>query len=211
MRVEETEKPAWTLADGGMSVITEAAARTGIRGLRVTDTSDKKGSNCRSAPVPITAGKTYALSFWGRVLEGDGAVGVYIQFADTDRRVLTSPSATRDHPGHSGRQGRWHAFTLCGRAPPESAMIVGLGHSFVASRGIADVDDFALTSERGRGRKMRIGIACVHRGAVSRRPILRASRRSPLGSRPRRTVLDVLPPIASMDRLAALPEAAACC
>ncbi|HHU14799.1 MAG: heparinase [Kiritimatiellia bacterium] len=155
---EETEKPAWTLADGGMSVITEAAARTGIRGLRVTDTSDKKGSNCRSAPVPITAGKTYALSFWGRVLEGDGAVGVYIQFADTDRRVLTSPSRYGEIiQAIQGDKGEWHAFTLCGRAPPESAMMWVWVHSFVASRGIADVDDFALTElSEAEAEKMRI-------------------------------------------------------
>jgi hypothetical protein len=79
---EDTEKQGWTIVDAGLSVITTEAARTGTRGLRVTDTSDRQGSSCRSAPVPVTAGKTYALSFWGRVLEGDGAVGVYMQFAD---------------------------------------------------------------------------------------------------------------------------------
>jgi len=142
---EDTEKQGWTIADAGLSVITPEAARTGTRGLRVTDTSDRQGSSCRSAPVPVTAGKTYALSFWGRVLEGDGAVGVYMQFADAKGHVLTSPSRHGEIiQTIQGDKGVWQAFTLYGQAPPNATAMWVWVHSFTGSLGAADADDFTL-------------------------------------------------------------------
>lgn len=142
---EDVEAPAWMIADPGLSVIAAEAAHTGKRGLRVTDTSDAQGSSCRSVPVPVAAGKTYALSFWGRVLENDGAVGVYMQFADAKGRVLTSPSRHGEIiQTIQGAKGEWQAFTLVGLAPPEAAAMWVWVHSFNGGCGAADADDFAL-------------------------------------------------------------------
>ncbi|HRR32937.1 MAG TPA: heparinase II/III family protein [Kiritimatiellia bacterium] len=143
---EDTEALAWTIADAGMSVITKEAARTGERGLRVTDTSGSQGSSCRSVAVPVTVGKTYALSFWGRVWENDGAVGVYLQFANAKGQVLTSPSRHGEIiQTIQGDKGEWRAFTVYGEAPPESTVMWVWVHSFNGSCGMADVDDFAVT------------------------------------------------------------------
>ena len=87
----------WFLSDKGMSRIIPEAAHAGKFGLRVVDTSDTIGSSCRSAQIPVTPGKTYALHFWARAQEGDGAVGVYLQYFDAKGRNLTTSDLNEEH------------------------------------------------------------------------------------------------------------------
>ncbi|HQL50301.1 MAG TPA: heparinase II/III family protein [Kiritimatiellia bacterium] len=208
---EDTHTPAWTISDAGLSVIAEEAAHTGKRGLRVTDAADDQGSSCRSAPVPVTADKTYALSFWGRVLENDGAVGVYMQFADAKGSVLTSPSRHGEIiQTIQGAKGEWQAFTLVGLAPPEAAALWVWVHSFNGGCGAADADDFALAElSDAEAEKVRVtALRTSRNGFPPPDPARVAEIAAWLAPAPHglgRPATDR----AAWNRLAALPEAAA--
>jgi len=133
----------WFPSDKGMSRIVPEAAHSGKFGLRVVDTSDNAGSSCRSAPLPVTAGKTYALHFWARALEGDGAVGVYLQYFDAKGRNLTTSDLNEEHilpiPGSTNT---WQTLALYGAAPEGSAALAVWVHAFTGAKGTADLDDF---------------------------------------------------------------------
>jgi len=133
----------WFLSDKGMSRIIPEAAHAGKFGLRVVDTSDTIGSSCRSAQVPVTPGKTYALHFWARAQEGDGAVGVYLQYFDAKGRNLTTSDLNEEYilpiPGSTNT---WQARALYGTAPAGSAALAVWVHAFTGSKGTADLDDF---------------------------------------------------------------------
>jgi len=136
----------WNLADKGMSRIAPEAAHAGKAGLRVTDTSETAGSNCRSASVPVTPGKDYALRFWARPIEGVGNVGVYLQFADAQGRCLNTESLNNELCLTTPAEpAEWSDLVLCGKAPKDAANAAVWIHSFDGSQGQADLDDFSIT------------------------------------------------------------------
>jgi hypothetical protein len=135
----------WTIADKDMSAVVPEAARSGRLGLRVADTSEKAGSSCRSGSVPVTAGKSYALHFWGRALEGERAVAVYQQYFDAKGRNLTIGKLNEEYllpiPDTTNA---WQALTLYGKAPKGAVALSVWIHSFNGAKGSVDLDDFSL-------------------------------------------------------------------
>lgn len=140
----EEGEAGWSIGDKEMSRIVPEAARTGKLGLRVTDTTDRAGSSCRSTPMGVTAGMSYAVRFWGRVVEESGAVAVYQQYFDAKGRNLTAPPRGEISLSVTGEAGVWQAFTLCGQAPEGAVALVVWVHSFNGAVGVADVDDFSV-------------------------------------------------------------------
>ena len=151
----------WSLADRGMSKVAPEAARSGRLGLRVADDSARSGSSCRSSPVPAAPGKTYALRFWARALDGVGAVGVYQQYFDAEGRNLTTPERNGEIIAVvPAGAADWRAFTLYGKAPAKAAALAVWIHAFDAELGKADLDDFSVEelSDQEAARVLRDGL-----------------------------------------------------
>lgn len=140
------EEPGnWTIAedDGGMTAILPAAARQGELGLRVVDESDKAGSSCRSAHIPVVGRKTYELRFWGRNLSGSG-IGVYLHFHDATGRALNDQRPNQIISSLPAEQKEWGEFKLLGTAPAAAATLSVWIHSYNSSKVEADFDDFQV-------------------------------------------------------------------
>ena len=135
----------WQLEDKGMSRTVPEAARSGRLGLRVVDGSAQAGSSCRSAPMPVTPGKSYAVKFWARALEGAGVVGVYQQYFDAQGRNLTTPELNGEYcVSTADAPSEWKAFTLYGKAPEGAVTLTVWIHAFDSAQGKADLDDFSV-------------------------------------------------------------------
>lgn len=200
----------WSRADHGMSKVTPEAAHSGRLGLRVADDSMRSGSSCRSAPVPAVPGKTYALRFWARALDGVGAVGVYQQYFDAEGRNLTTPERNGEIVAVvPAGTAEWRAFTLYGKAPEKAAALAVWIHAFDSERGKADLDDFSVEelSDPEAARVLRDGLLGSGGGFPSPDPARVAEIASWLPPAPRglgRPASDR----EAWARLAALPEAA---
>lgn len=135
----------WTVGeeDGGMCRFVPEAARQGKLGLRVVDESDKAGSECRSATIPVTAGKTYELRFWGRNLTGSG-IGVYLCFHDATGRTLNDQRPGQIISSLPPEQAEWGEFTVYGVAPPAASGLSVWIHSYSTSKVTAEYDDFQV-------------------------------------------------------------------
>ena len=134
----------WSCGDGGMSGAVAEAAHGGKLGLRVTDTDPARGSSLRSSAVTVMPGKAYALRFWARTVDGNGP-GVYFQFFDAAQKSLNRSELRNEIIlAVPSSQKKWKQFTLCARAPENAAVLTVWVHAFNRSRGVGDLDDFAL-------------------------------------------------------------------
>jgi hypothetical protein len=135
--------------DRGMSVLSKDAAHGGKQGIRVTDDDAERGSSLYSLPtLPVTAGKTYQLSVWGRAVQGKG-MAVYIQFLDEGGKPMNHRNANNEIVvGIRGAD--WKEYTLEGAAPEGAkALRVWLHTASPATGVVADVDDIKVT-EKGQ-------------------------------------------------------------
>ncbi len=141
----EEELKGWSAnSDGGMSVASAAAARSGKLGLRVTDAKDSAGSSLGSTRLPAVAGKTYEVRFQGRVVEGAG-IGVYLRFIDAKGASLNSQQKKNEHIVALGRNHTaWQAHSVKGTAPEGTAKVEVWIHSYNKNTVTADFDDVAL-------------------------------------------------------------------
>lgn len=138
------EDPAgWTMGaeDCRMATIVPEAARQGKLGLRVVDESGEKGSNCRSASIPVESGKAYELRFWARNLSGSG-IGVYLHFHDVTGRALNDRRPNQIISSLPPEQQEWGEFKLYGMAPGAASTASVWIHSYNASKVSAEYDDF---------------------------------------------------------------------
>jgi hypothetical protein len=141
-------KEGWyTGDDNDMSRIVDEAARSGKLGVRVTDDDADKGSSLGCNKLPCRPGKSYRVTFWGRVRSGKD-MSVYLQFFDANCKQLTKVEfgnalVVKLRPGPTD----WVQYTLRGTAPRDAATIRIWMHSFTAAKVVADLDDFSLVEE----------------------------------------------------------------
>lgn len=152
----------WTCMDKGMSSVVPEAAHSGGMGLRVRDASATIGSSIRSTLVPAVEGRVYAVEFWARPIEGQGAVAVYLQFFDEGGKNLTTPKLNGEYSlAVEGEAHKWRSDVLYGRAPVGARTVGVWVHSFVGLQGTVDFDDFQvrlLGEEEGREKLQRINL-----------------------------------------------------
>jgi len=141
----EEELKGWSAnADGGMSIASAAAARTGKLGLRVTDGKDSAGSSLGSNRLPAVVGKTYEVRFQGRVVAGAG-IGVYLRFFDAKGAVLNTQEKKNQNLVALGRTHTdWQAHSVKGTAPEGATQVEVWIHSYNKNTVTADFDDVAL-------------------------------------------------------------------
>jgi len=136
----------WVITDMdmGISKIAPEAARTGKNGLRITDKDIKNGSNVFSPTISVTAGKKYQLSFWGRIVEGEGLAG-YIIFFDAQNQQLTSYDKKNEQLVIMNKDSKeWKEYSLESVAPEGSSYLKVWLHSFGGAQVVGDMDDISL-------------------------------------------------------------------
>jgi len=141
----ESGLEGWTLSKedsgAGLSQTSAEAARTGTNGLRVKQDADGPGSWAQNARVPVTAGKSYRVSFWSRCIEESG-IGVWVQFFDADRKPIPQKPDVALQVPQKARE--WTEYHLDVTAPENAAFITLAIHSYSHRACLADFDDFSL-------------------------------------------------------------------
>ncbi|MCQ2403163.1 MAG: heparinase II/III family protein [Lentisphaeria bacterium] len=120
------------------------AARTGKRGLRITDTSVEDGSDIVSPRFPATPGVTYAVRFWAKAVDDKNHLGVYLRFYDSQGRNLTSMNDNKEILLGMPSNKQWKQYTLCGKAPKGATAFCVWIHSIDGQTACMDFDDFEL-------------------------------------------------------------------
>ena len=132
------------VSDPGSSVL-PAAAYTGRQGLRVADQDEAVGSDVESALIPATAGTSYTVHFWSKLVRGDG-MAVYLRFFDEQRKPLTGAKSKNEIFLAIPRSDReWTRFSLSGKAPVGTVFVSIWLHSFSKNKVLAYLDDFTLS------------------------------------------------------------------
>ena len=141
----EDGEVGWTDLSPPFATVSAESARSGKLGLRVTDDSKTQGSTVRSAKIPVTAGRHYAVRFWAKMLRRQG-VGVYVEFWDEKGRILTTQArGNLNVLGLPARATDWRQFTIAAQAPEGATALTVWIHSFNASITTVDLDDFDVT------------------------------------------------------------------
>ncbi|RRJ96100.1 endopolygalacturonase [Opitutaceae bacterium TAV4] len=124
-----------------MSTAHPDAARTGERGLRVIDESEKEGSSVATRRLPVEPGRAYRLAVHARIVSG-GGMAVYLRFFDAKGKHLNPwPKATDNAAIQSPN---WREYTVTA-APPEGAIVLDAWiHSYGGSKVVADFDDVSI-------------------------------------------------------------------
>ncbi len=125
--------------DNGMSVIT-TGAHTGTYGVRVTDNSATLSSSLQSQTFPVLPGVSYKVSFWDRIISGNGA-GVYVVFLNASQGILSSNVVNLQATDTS-----WTSHNGTFTTPTGAAYAYVRIHSFSASIVTADLDDIQFST-----------------------------------------------------------------
>lgn len=133
-----------------MSKAEAEAAHTGKAGLRVNDDSEQAGSSLTSQKIPVSAGKTYQVQFWSRVLSGYG-VGVYLRFLKADGKPVV-PGTEEERTAErtpavdlDKNQLSWALTSGKRTAPADAVTMMIYIHSYSKHKVIADFDDFVIS------------------------------------------------------------------
>lgn len=135
----------WSLADGGMSEVTDEMAAVGEQSLKVADETDESGSNVVSARFEAEAGQ-WTLRGKVRHVSGSG-IGMYMRYYDDAGRRINEADE-RGHIGPvgslEGEAGEWTDFEF-GFEPPEGTARMDLWiHSYNAAVVTAFIDDLEV-------------------------------------------------------------------
>lgn len=123
-----------------MSQVSPEAARTGQKGLHITD-ADKNGSSALSERMAVTTGQGYRLSFWAKA-NTTGAAGIYLWFYRTDGSLVPDyqPVAVIKQTTD------WTEYKLLSRVPDGVNAVALWVHSFSTPTVTLDIDDIKFTS-----------------------------------------------------------------
>ena len=135
----ESDLTGWSIAgDNGMTAINLNAARTGAKGIRVTDNSSAVGSNLFSPVFNVTPGKVYAARASCRSISGTPGTGLYLYFYDSNGNVVRSTNVG------VGSNAGWRLIEAIDLAPATAATARIQIHSYNASTQTTEFDDFAF-------------------------------------------------------------------
>ena len=135
----------WSCDD--VSKVVPEAAHEGKMGLRVAaEKFGPTGSSAQSARLPVAPGQEVTLTFWARTKSD--FMGVYLIFVNSGGKWMKNP-AIRSGGGHAScgvknSGDAWKAYTLKAKAPEGAAAVMIWIHAYGASKGTADLDDFAI-------------------------------------------------------------------
>lgn len=128
-----------------MFAATPAAASLGQAGLRITDGEARGAGRLVSPGIPVTAGRIYELSFWGRMVSEKPGTNTFLEFHAADGKVLKGTPLPRSYAGASVKYG--HAFIEYANkiTAPEGAVTVNIvTETWGSGTCVVDIDDMRL-------------------------------------------------------------------
>jgi peptidoglycan/xylan/chitin deacetylase (PgdA/CDA1 family) len=148
----ESDLDGWTAEGAAASArVLPDAALLGGKGLRIQSPVASKFS-LKSAPVEVTPGKTYTVSFWtsgvNDVPPALGSADVKMIFAGADGKEIPPAMARiRKWSGINSRGSRFPANPLLAAAAPEGAatLVVRISANGKAAVGPMNLDDIRIT------------------------------------------------------------------
>lgn len=124
-----------------MSKVVDTAAHSGLMGLRIQDSSARVGSSLASARGFVRSGETVVVSFYGRLIEGDG-IAVYLRFFDASGKYLNPAPVHHDLIEISSL--KWTLLAVEAVAPVGATKFDVWIHSYNGKIVTAEVDDFEV-------------------------------------------------------------------
>lgn len=128
------------------------AAYSGAMGLRISakEATKETGSYAYTGTYPAFAGKTYEISFMGRIVDGDGFGAVYLKFSDDKKKDLVigyeQQKEFKCFPIELDRKAReWKQYTRRYVAPPGTAFLsinIAIYSNHVST---IDIDDIRVS------------------------------------------------------------------
>jgi len=140
---EDGEK-MWTIGDD-FAKFTSEAAHSGSMGLRLGTTEyAAMGTSAISARLPVTPAQEITVRFWARTTVPIS--GAFIWFYGADGKLVKDPDIKGGFATCmvNKTDGEWHEYEKTAKAPANAASVAIWLHSFSASKGTADYDDFSV-------------------------------------------------------------------
>ena len=135
---EGTRPTEWTVsAPGGSATVVTSGAHSGLRALRIADTSGSAEVSALSRAVPVSAGETITASAWASGTTGS----LYLEYRRADRSRI-EPPATAD----VGAGTDWKQVTASAAAASGATTATVRIYSTQASTGTTTWDDVVLRS-----------------------------------------------------------------
>jgi|GEM_PF-764289 len=135
----ESDLAGWSIAgDNNMTAINTNAARTGSKGVRVTDSSSTLGSNLLSPAFTVTPGKVYAARASCRSVSGTPGTGLYLLFYNSAGSIVRTAIAS------VGSNTGWRLIEAIDLAPATAVTARIQVHSYSTGIQTTDFDDFAF-------------------------------------------------------------------
>lgn len=122
-----------------LATVSQERAATGRYSLKISDDSDKDGSDVTSGSVPLKGPGYYTLRGKAFPVSGSG-LGIYLRLLDRNGRKLSGNEVLRSAP--VGPVGGWGPVTLEIEAPATAAFAQVWIHSYGSARVTAYLDDF---------------------------------------------------------------------
>ncbi len=142
---EESGK-GWTqpkLQTTGVAFLKEAA-KTGEKGLRVTDGDAATDIQVTAPPVPAEPGRKYRVAFSGRNVDGGRGLNVFIRFLDKDGKHIILPEGHRYHFMITEEHREWGRFEFDGVSPAGTAFAEVYIRTNKIAVITADIDDVEI-------------------------------------------------------------------
>ncbi len=135
---EGTRPTEWTVsAPGGSAAVVTSGAHSGLRALKISDTSGSAEVSALSRAVPVTPGETITASAWASGTTGS----VYLEYRRADGSRI-EPPAKADVGAGSG----WKKVTVSALVPGDATTTTVRLYDDQASTGTTVWDDVVLRS-----------------------------------------------------------------
>jgi hypothetical protein len=143
----------WTVAaPGGSAAVVTSGAHSGLRALRIADTSGGDEVSALSRAVPVSAGETITASAWASGTTG----ALYLEYRRADGSRIEPPAMANVGTGTG-----WKKVTVSAAAPSGATTATVRLYSSQASTGTTTWDDVVLRSSLDNAYAEAVGTGAV--------------------------------------------------
>jgi hypothetical protein len=139
----------WSIPGNGLGCVNDEDAASGKYSLRITDTSEKNGSNITSPAVTVKDRKDYLVKGRARIFSG-GGIGIYVHCYDKSGRQLLDDKGEKAVAAIGkvpADGGGWRDFAFPFQTPKGTSTVRLWLHSFSTSIVDACLDDFEVVAD----------------------------------------------------------------
>jgi hypothetical protein len=150
---EGTRPTEWTVsAPGGSATVVTSGAHSGLRALRIADTSTTDEVSALSRAVPVTAGETITASAWASGTTGS----LYLEYRRSDGSRIEPPSKV-----DVGTGSGWKKVTVAAAVPSGATTTTVRLYDDQNSTGTTTWDDVVLRSSLDSAYAEAVGTGAV--------------------------------------------------